>query len=362
MPILYKYILKEIAKYFTIVLAAVMGVYLMVDFFEKVDNFVSSGVETRKAVALFIYNLPLIVTQVLPFALLLAVLVALGVMNRNNEIIALKSGGIGIIHLIKPVIAVSLLMTVVLFLLSETVIPITAPKANRIWIQDIKKKDMTTTREKNIWIRDKRRIAHITYYNAVKQTAFDVSLYFFDDRFNLIRRLDAETGVFEEEKWRLYNVVDQVRDPEDTAFRTRVYASKTEQLGLSPADLRRISRKSEEMGFVELYEYVEKMKADEYDVTTLRVDLHAKAAFPFICVIMGLLGTGIGVRKSTREGMPVGIAYGIGIAFLYWMFHSFSVSLGYGGLLPPVVAAWAADAVFLSWAIYFIIDSAFEGG
>ncbi len=361
MTIIWKYVIKEVARYFFIVLTAVVGIYLMVDFFEKVDNFISSGVESKKAVALFIFNLPLIVSQVLPFALLLAVLIALGVMNRNNEIIALKSSGISMNCILKPIITASLVVALLLFMLSEMIVPITVPKANSIWIRDVKKKQMVTTREKNIWIRSRRQITHIKYYNPVKNTAFDLSLYYFDDHFNLIRRTDAKIGVYDQGQWHLYNVMDQIQVLPEKAFRTRLYEEKNEPLNLAPEDLQRVSKKSEEMGFTELYDYIKKMEKEAYDAVTFRVDLHAKIAFPFICVIMGLLGTGIGVKKSIREGLPVGIVYGIGIAFLYWVFHSFCLSLGYGGLLPPVVSAWMTNVVFLCWGSYIFLTSAFEG-
>jgi len=65
-----KYVSKEIYRFFFIVLASVLSIYLIVDFFEKVDNFISSKVQVSKAIWIFLYNLPLIIFQVIPICLL----------------------------------------------------------------------------------------------------------------------------------------------------------------------------------------------------------------------------------------------------------------------------------------------------
>jgi len=84
-----------------------------------------------------------------------------------------------------------------------------------------------------------------------------------------------------------------------------------------------------------------------YDATTYRVDLYAKSAYPFIGIIMGLIGVGLTARRQLTKGLPVSISLGIGIAFLYWVFQSLCLSFGYGEILPPAVAAWTANIVFL---------------
>jgi lipopolysaccharide export system permease protein len=361
MKIIEKYIIKEIARLFFIVLAAVVGIYLMVDFFEKIDNFISAGLDPFKAVLFFIYKIPLVFTQVLPLALLIAVLVALGLMSRNNEIVALKSSGVSMNFLLKPIIVLGLLSTGVLFVLSEIIVPVSVPKANGIWVKDVKKKQMVTTKEKNIWIRGNDRLVHIKYYNPVSGEFFGLSLYYFDEAFNLVRRIDATYGTYHQGKWIFHNVMEQVKNPGNGTFKTRLYEKKEEPLDLVPEDLQHVSKKSEEMGFSELKDYIKKTEMEGFDAMPFRVDLYAKTAFPFVCVILSLLGTGIGLKRSIREGLPVGIAYGIGIAFLYWMFHSFCLSLGYGGLLPPIVSAWMTNLVFLCWGSYIFLTSAFEG-
>ena len=101
------------------------------------------------------------------------------------------------------------------------------------------------------------------------------------------------------------------------------------------------------MSYNALRALIRKVEAEGYDATRYRVDLNYKIAFPVVCLIMCLVGTGIAVRGKLKEGLPVIVSYGMGIAFLYWIVLSFCVSLGYGEILPPVAAAWAANLIFL---------------
>ena len=117
------------------------------------------------------------------------------------------------------------------------------------------------------------------------------------------------------------------------------------------------AKKSDEMGFGELYRYIQKVESEGYDAVKYRTDLHAKFAFPLVCVIMSLAGIGIAVRGTVKGSMHISIALGIGLAFLYWVFSSFCMSLGYAKILPPVVAAWVANVVFLCLGGIYLIQT-----
>jgi lipopolysaccharide export system permease protein len=141
-------------------------------------------------------------------------------------------------------------------------------------------------------------------------------------------------------------------------FDSRYYHKRLETIDIQPEDLRKIVKNSEEMNLLELKEYIAQVENEGYEATIYRVDFHAKIAYPFICLIMCIIGTGISFRKNMKEGIPVGVAYGIAVAFLYWILYSFCMSLGYAGMLPPPLAAWIANIVFISAgiAVFIFLD------
>ena len=150
--------------------------------------------------------------------------------------------------------------------------------------------------------------------------------------------------------------MEQDHMAKDHNYKTSVYDEQQRTLELTPEDLQQVRTKSEEMSLIQLYDYIRKAEAEGYDALNYRVDFFAKTAFPFVCIVMCLLGAGIAVRKNMREGLPAGIAYGLGIAFLYWIFHNFCLSLGYGDLIPPLISAWLANMVFLCWGIFVTLN------
>jgi len=108
MSIINKYLTKEIIKLFGFILIMVVGIYIIVDFLEKIDDFLEAGLSFSKAFAFFVYKTPFITAQIAPVGILLSVLIVFGLMNRNNEIIALTSSGVSTFYLLRPVIIIGL--------------------------------------------------------------------------------------------------------------------------------------------------------------------------------------------------------------------------------------------------------------
>jgi lipopolysaccharide export system permease protein len=357
MSLINKYLTIEILKYFCIILAAVVGIFLAVDFFEKIDNFMEASLPFLKIIRFYYLKIPSIVARIAPVGILLSVIVVFGLMNKNNEIIALKSSGASIYYILRPVVSIGLFLCVLIFLLSELIVPITISKVNRIWNFEVKKKSAIISRGKNIWIKGDRAIYHITYYNPTDSNIFGVTLNFFDDDFRLTRRVDAKKGVFKEGKWIFYEMIEQKLDKESNNYSVAFLEEWEEPFLFLPEDIKRVVKKSEEMNILELLEYIKNIENEGYDASAYKVDMYTKLAFPFVCFVMCLVGTGVGGRGKIRESLAVSICFGIGIAFLFWIFYSFCLSLGYGEMLPPFVAAWSANFVFLCFGLFAILNA-----
>ena len=158
MTIIDRYISREIIKYFCLVLFAVAMIYLAVDFFQKVDNFIMAEVPLIRMISYFLLKLPLVISQLTPICILLTVLITFGLMNKNNELIALKSGGVSVYFLLRPVFVIGVVSSICLFILAEVIVPVSISKANKIWLQEVKKKSLLTSRQKNIWFKGTRSI------------------------------------------------------------------------------------------------------------------------------------------------------------------------------------------------------------
>lgn len=354
MLLLDKYITIELFRYFAVILVAVIGIYLVVDFIEKVDDFIEAGVPVTRAFVYLAYKTPFIIAQITPVGILISVLVTFGLMSKHNELIALASSGISNMALLKPTLKFALLIALGLISISEFFSPLATLQANHIWLTEVKKERAVSARKQDIWIKNGKTILNIQYYHQETNTAQGISFNRFNNRFELAYRLDADSAAYVNGQWHLKSVVEQKLEPEGKGYDVAVFADLIRGLLITPADLKAVTRQPTEMGFNELRQYIENIEADGYDATVPRVDLQAKAAYPATCLIMGLIGLAVGIRGRVRDGMVAGIIYGIGIIFIYWIFYSFCLSLGYGSLLPPLVAAWLANFLFacFGWVLF----------
>ena len=116
MRIMDRYIMREVSRYFMRVLMTVTLVYMIADFFEKVDNLIESGLSFPKAALYFLSRIP--IEHLIPASTLLSVMVVFGLMNKHCEITALKAGGISIYRLLKAPFFLGVLFSLVLLMFS----------------------------------------------------------------------------------------------------------------------------------------------------------------------------------------------------------------------------------------------------
>jgi lipopolysaccharide export system permease protein len=343
MTVLDRYIAGQILRYFGATLALVTAIYVIADFFDKVDDLIESGLPFLKAAFYFLSRIP--VEQLIPASTLLAVMLVFGLMNKHNEIIALKAGGVSIYRLLKVPFTIGLILSLVLLIFSEILLPIVRSNANRMWTEEVKK-FWVDYQQRNIWLKGRHAIYHITYFDPVRERMTGVSLNFFDTNFRIKRRIDARDGKYVDGQWVFEDVMEQVRQAKDGSFSVKHLDQLTLPLEFEPADLKRVVKESDEMSLLELSDYIRTTESEGYDATPYRVDWHAKIAFPLVCIILSVIGVTIAGRGRRGENLAIVVVTGIGLAFCFWVLHGFSLSLGYAGMLPPVVAAWLPNMIF----------------
>jgi lipopolysaccharide export system permease protein len=342
MLIIQKYILKEFFKYLGLVQGVIIVLFVTIDYLTRIGYFMKLEIPLLYGLGYILLKVPHIFTMLMPACAALATIVVFCLMVKNNEILALKSSGIRITSLLKPVMLLGVGLTLFYFLLSESVVPAAQTKANNVRRQ-IKNQSVTTTRDNNIWIKKNNIIAHINYYNHIEKTLSGITLYYFNDQFRLINRIDAQKANFQQGRWQLQEVLELTSDKSGSFFNSKSMKEKMIHFDLQPEDLKSIIKKPEEMNIREMVRYIKKMETEGYDPILYRVDLHGKLAFPFACFLMCIMGFGVVLSGQQKQGLAMNISIGICISFIYWFFHSFCISLGYGELLPPVIAAWMAN-------------------
>ncbi len=354
---LYKYWLKEFLKFFLIIQLLVTILFVFIEYLSKMDKFLNSDLSLIDGLGYILLKVPFMFVQFVPASILLASIAIFGMMNKNNELLAIKSSGISGFSLIKPAVLTSVILALGMLFLKETIIPVSMTKANYIKYNIIKKKNIHSTRREDIWIKSENKLIHINFYDPVSQSIAGISVTSLSKNFDLLSRIDAKTAYYKDGKWVLEDVTEQIRTENHMDYDVNLYEKKNVEWSLIPDDLRAIAKKSDEMSFFELKNYVKKVEEEGYNARAYKVDLNDRIAFPFICIIMVLVGAGTGMRPFAKNNIPAAIAVGVVIAFIYWAMYGFCLSLGYGAVFPPIISAWLANIFFFIFAFIYLINS-----
>lgn len=354
--ILSSYLLKEFLKITLICEVVFVAIYLVVDFVQKMDNFMQVGASRTVMFSYFLYKTPFIAAQLLPSAVLIGAIILLSIMRRNREITALKACGVNLYSLFSYFALAALVFSAVLFLFSEVMVRNTTAKYNDIWMYEVEKRD---PKERyyygpdQIWYRAPGRIYWIQAFDKETGVMRQPRFFFFDRSFAIEERMGGDKARWEDGQWVVSNGYLQQRGP-DGDFRLEWFEEKALDIPETPETFVRPEREPEEMGFLELRKYAAKVEDEGYDNTRYLVDMHIKVAYPFIVMVMILVGMPIPLLRFKMR-TPLAVSIGMAICFLYLLVLSLSRSLGLAGMLPPVLAAWLSNMVFILFGLYLMV-------
>lgn len=354
MKILFKYLVKEFVKYFVIFEAIFVFIYLVIDFLQKIDNFIEAKVPGSFVFLYFIYKTPFIIVHMVPPTIAIAVIVMFSTMRNNREITAMKACGINLFKVSQALVFAASAVGLMTFLTSEILVPFASSRSNRIWNHDVEKQDPGLFYGSNqIWYKGPDRIYWIRSFDPKNQIMENPTFFFFDGSFRLIKKIEGKRGVWENGHWKLDDaIIQELREKGD--YRLERKESLYLELPERPESFVKGLKKPEEMGYWQLKRYSNEVREEGYDNSKYLVDMNIKIAFPFICLVLVILSIPIalGLKKG---GTPLAISVGIGTCFLYVLTLGFSRSLGLMGAIPPVLSAWLSNLVFSFLGIYLMM-------
>jgi lipopolysaccharide export system permease protein len=331
---------------------------VVVDLFEKLEQFIKYNASIALIISIFLCKIPYILMQINPGAVLLATFLSLALRARHNEIIALKAGGIGVHRFFHPLIACAMSIWILLLINQEFLVPITYQKAKFLENINMKQKEEAKFfKHQRFWFKSGSLIYNIKLFDPKNHLLKGITIYCFSPDFVLVKRIDAVEAKWMGAQWQYSGVI--IREFNlDSSIRTVTTEAKgmPQWIKEGPEAFKLAKKESEEMGYWEFKDYIQRIKDDGYDATPYLTDLYAKISFPFVVVVMALLGIPFAIRIGRSGNVAVGITGSMAIGFVYWLFFSFSISLGKGGLLPPLFAAWSANIIFGAIGVLLLLQ------
>ncbi len=350
------YVVRQFLKIFLVCVIGVPFILIIIDLTDNLDNYLSEEGLTRGSILMhYLFQVPYQMLLSFPIASLLAAVFTISSMTRHSEITAAKAGGISFYRLSAPLLWAGMAVSLVALMLTEVV-----PAANR-------------------------RSQDALGETASQRAGTRLSFTFRGDagRWYWVGRLRAAEGeienllIYREGTEGRADAADAPGDPFQSYYATSARARWDEErhrwvaedgrvrftpsrAGLvelrfdelwqrefteAPQELLARAKGEEEMGYVELGEYIDALERSGAKTGKLRVEQHLKLSFPFTCFIIVLFG--IPLASSSRKGgasLSIGIALATTIVFLTLI--RVAQAMGAAGAIPPPAAAWLANFVF----------------
>ena len=340
------YILRGFLTYFLWSLAACTTLFLLLTFFELLDDVIRNSISFISLADYLIFLTPQVLTVGIPMSILLAALVNLGALEKDSEITAVKASGCSLYRLAVPIIAVTVFFSLGLFLMQDFILPYANNRQDNLRNYIMNKPARTSRHPERKWILgDQGRIYNYGYFDGSQNSFADLNIYEVDfERSRLRRRIYAGQARVGDGVWKLEN--GWLRDYEAEQFER--FENKAVNLPERAAYFKREifqPKESSKLTYLELRRYIGYLRQSGYNAIDLQVELYKKAAFPVSCLIMALVGIPFAFSVG-RKGAFFGIGVSIAIAVIYWGVSGAFETMGAYGMLLPILAAWAPNILF----------------
>jgi lipopolysaccharide export system permease protein len=287
--------------------------------------------------------------QVLPAAVLFATVFSIVGFTRHSEITASKASGISFYRFILPIVYGSMCATV-LGLLLAVAIPPSNNRRDEL-LQD--KKSFNVDSRSNFTFSSEIGRVYVVGQAHVSQQSLQ---YLQIEK----RKTPAHPGYvitatsaqysrptrsWTKSGWLLKDGAVQIMTSDSANYTVEFDSLRDRNFTEAPDHLLANPKAPDEMGFIDLGNFIKAMERSGSDVNKLRTERMLKIAIPVTCVIIMLFGAPL--ATSNQRG---GAAYGVGVSLattvIFLMLVQLTQAVGSKGIVNPELAAWLPSILF----------------
>ncbi len=368
------YLLRNFLFYFVLLLVGFVLLFEVFTFFDLLNDIARHRTGLLEVVNYFRFLCCYLFYELAPLACLVAILVTLGVMAKNNELVAFKAAGVSLYRIALPLVIIGTIFALTLVVLDDTYLPYANQRQNELRNMIRGRPAQTYFRPGRQWIfgdtgnhlpgtdvaNDPSRTAKIYNYRLFDpdhQLFGDLSVFELDPAtFTLKRRVYASRAHWEPQQKAWVLESGWIRDFQDGHL-TRYLSFpvyELAELDEPPAYFNREVRQAFQMNWWQLRNYIGTLRQAGFDVAGLSVQLQKKLSFPLIAPIIIVLAIPFSILVGTRGALG-GVVVGVGLGVLYWAISALFEAMGAVGQLPALMAAWSPDVIFLFMGLYFFL-------
>jgi LPS export ABC transporter permease LptG/LPS export ABC transporter permease LptF len=351
-----RYILREFLKVLALVIISVVALFVVIDYTDIAKDVRTNHIAFHTVFAYYRFLVFQIINWALPISVLVATLVAFGIMSKNNEITAIKSGGVSLYRVALPVVVIGLVMSVLAYFILDFVLPYANERSAALKRKIEGRPPISASGGQRLWFLGKDRyIINFLAYDRNQKVLSQVQVFeFHPTEFRITRRVWAQRARWSGKAWVFENGWIRSFQDDGTSTFSPISAPLALHYSETPEQFATEARSADQMTFAQLRRYVATIRESGYPAEDLAVKLYAKTSWPAITFIMTLLALPFSFRMGKK-----GALYGIGISLMlgitYWMIFAVFTKFGEVGNLPPLLSAWSANILFGIAAIYMFL-------
>lgn len=355
MQLLTRYLLAQYVRYFLTLNIGFVSLYLLIDFFEKFDKFIDAGEPMSLVLSFFMLNIPYVVDQLNPVLILLSGVITLGILNNNNELLALKAAGIPLRKIIRPILIGALTSTLLFILAAQLILPKTIAVTNDIWFEQIRGKvPLGIFRNGRYYFKGREGFYSFQWPNKEKMIFKDFSYSTWDENYNVRTLASADFANWDPPIWVLKSGQTIERD-ESGSFVSKPFNIYSQRFPESPDDFLVPEYESAEMSLTRLFSDIGKRDLDS-EKTKARAEFYGRLSYLLLGLPLLLLGLPILIISYQKWGRDLSIAIPVScfMAFVAWGGWGALQSLAKAGYLLVLPAAFIVHILFSLIGVYLL--------
>ncbi len=344
--------LREFIKLTLVIALGLSSIFSLIDLIGRIDNFLPGKSSPLAFVLYAIFKLPGFFLYLLPMAVFICSLFTFSQASGKNEITAIKAAGGRLRDLFMPFVVTGIIVSCIAFVIGEFLVPDFSLRAAQLKNRLEGRASKSAFAEGALWLRDRQgHPVRIELFVPEEKTIYNISI-FISDKSSLEKIIKSEKAVWNGHVW----VLERASSYSSATAKTTRYHRMVYKDLEAPDLFSHEVKTADEMGAIELFSYMQRLKSAGFNNMRLFVDLNSRISFPLINAFMLLLGMSLSGRFRAGGGLfTAGI--GLSISLLYWFGYSFALSMGYAGILPPLISAWVVPLLFGSVAVYMFIKT-----
>lgn len=338
------YIMKEVLLPYLAGVAIVTVIGLSSFLFQLTDLIIVKDIPINVVLKLLFYQLPYIIVQSFPIAILFATLYGMSRLNRENEFTALRLGGISLYRLILPLIILGIVISGLTYYINEEIVPWTHHEAQNIIRINILKQPLPDVQDNVFFKGPEGRLFFVNKYKQEEGLLERIIVYELpvDEDYPVI--ITARSARILGNKWRLEGGIIHKYNEEGELYQALLFDTMEYEIASEVENFYGEQRTTAEMNRKRLKKEIDLFQRSGINVDSLLIDYHLKLTTPLSALIFILIGTPLSL--SSKDSRSVSIVFTIVIVFLYYLILSISQSFGKNGKLDPLLAAWLPNIIF----------------